>query len=345
MTWTSPCAQAGCAGPIGRQQAVRKQSTSFLPTTRGDARRAPCLAEPASQLATVNDFCRSLTLIHEPFNVKALDQTALSLAVGNPTVTTSVLEGRIALVTGGDRGIGHAISIALAREGARVAVNYRRDAEAAAQTVAEIEKNDGTARAFQGSVGRLDDDVALVAAVTDELGPIDILVNNGGVASRGRFVADTDPEELERVMRTHALGVHHLCHLVLPAMRRRSRSDIIMISSVATDYMSAGGAPYNMGKAAMEALALTLAKEEAANGVRVNIVAPGLVATDMGDRLARARMNVNDVSELDSATPFGRVCQPEDIAETVCFLVSDRASLITGQRIGIDGGGLGDGHA
>ena len=112
---------------------------------------------------------------------------------------------------------------------------------------------------------------------------------NAGIASRGRAVADTDPAEMMRVVATHAFGPHHLSRLALPslrAMRPRGRADIVMISSVATSHMSANGAPYNMGKAAMEALAFTLAKEERPHHVHVNVVAPGLVETDMGLRLA-----------------------------------------------------------
>lgn len=221
-----------------------------------------------------------------------------------------------------------------------MAVNYRRDAEAAARTVADIAAAGGTARAFAGAVGAGDECATLVTSVSAAFGPVDLLVNNGGIASRGRFVADTDPGEVRAVMDTHALGVHDLCRLVLPGMRAAARGDIVMISSVATDYLSPGSAPYAMAKAAMEALARTLAKEEGGHGIRVNIVAPGLVATDMGDRLARATAGAAGAADLDGATPLGRVCRPEDIADTVRFLVSDAAALITGQRLAVDGGGL-----
>ena len=115
-----------------------------------------------------------------------------------------------------------------------------------------------------------------------------------------------------------------------------------MVSSVATSFMSANGAPYNMGKAAMEALALTLAKEERQHGIHVNIVAPGLVETDMGLRLARAmtgRKEMEDLRSLDAASPFGRVCQPQDVADVVLWLVGQGSSYVTGQRIEVDGGG------
>jgi NAD(P)-dependent dehydrogenase (short-subunit alcohol dehydrogenase family) len=179
----------------------------------------------------------------------------------------------------------------------------------------------------------------MVEAVIRDFGHVDILVNNAGIASRGLSVADTEPAELERVVATHAFGAHYLSKLVLPSMRTRGRGDIIMISSVATLSMAGWGAPYNMGKAAMEALALTLFKEERRHGIRVNIVAPGLVETEMGRRLAKATMRVDDLRKLDAVMPFGHVCQPEDVANVVRFLVSERAGYVTGEKINVHGGG------
>ena len=250
------------------------------------------------------------------------------------------LSGRVALVTGGGRGIGKAISLALAEDGATIAVNYRRDEEAARETVAEIEKAGGRAKAYAASVEDWDADEAMVQAIIADFGHIDILVNNAGIASRGQSVAETDPAEMERVVRTHAFGPHYLCKLVLPSMRTQPRGDIIMISSVAARGLGPNGAPYNMGKAAMEALAMTLFKEERRYNVRVNIVAPGLTETEMGTRLAKATQGIQSMRDIDKRSPFGRVCQPEDIADAVRFLVSDRGFYITGQRIEVDGGGM-----
>jgi NAD(P)-dependent dehydrogenase (short-subunit alcohol dehydrogenase family) len=247
---------------------------------------------------------------------------------------------RTALVTGGGRGIGRAISLALAADGMDVAVTYHRDEAAAAEVVAEVEALGRRACAHRASLESLDDLERLVPAVVADLGPVDVLVNNAGVASRGRAVADTDPAEPARLLATHAVGPHHLCRLVLPSMRTRPRGDIVFISSVATDHHAANGAPYTMGKAAMEALAATLAKEERPHGIHVNVVAPGLVETEMGRRLVRAA-GVDDLRALDATSPFGRVCQPEDVADVVRFLVSDAAGYLTGQRIRVDGGGPG----
>ncbi len=249
------------------------------------------------------------------------------------------LAGRVALVTGSGRGIGAAIALALAEDGADIAVNYRRNDATAKETVAKIEALGRRAVAYQAAVDSYDEDQAMVEAATRDLGTIDILVNNAGIASRGLSVQKTDPAEMERVVRVHAFGPHYLSQLVLPGMRQKPRGDIIMISSAATQYMGGYGAPYNMGKAAMEALAYTLFKEVRQHGIRVNIVAPGLVETEMGRRLMKAAAGIDDLRQLDAASPFGRVCQPEDIANVVRFLVSDGSSYVTGERIYVHGGG------
>jgi NAD(P)-dependent dehydrogenase (short-subunit alcohol dehydrogenase family) len=219
-----------------------------------------------------------------------------------------------------------------------VAVNYRRDADAAAETVREIEKLGRRAQAYQASVDVLEDDEAMAGAVLDDFGAVDVLVHAAGIASRGASVVKTDPAELERVLRTHAFAGHHLCRLLVPSMRTRPRGDVVFISSVAARLLSANGAPYNMAKAALEALAMTLAKEELRHGIHVNVVAPGLVDTEMGRRLVKGAMGIDDISTLDANAPFGRVCRPEDVAAVVAFLCSEAAGYVTGQIIAVDGG-------
>lgn len=251
------------------------------------------------------------------------------------------LKNRTAIVTGASRGIGRGIALALARAGADVAVNYRREADAAAEVVAEIAAMGRKAKAYHAPVDDFDACSGMVEAVAKDFGGISILINNAGIASRGQSVADTDPAEMERVMRVHAFAPHYMSKLVIPHLRKNGRSDIVMISSVATLSHSAKGAPYNMGKAACEALALTLAKEEQANGIRVNIVAPSLTVSDMGDRLAKAIAGVDDIHTLDAQFPFGRVPTPEDVASAVVWLVSDANTYASGQKINIDGGAAG----
>lgn len=248
------------------------------------------------------------------------------------------LEGRVALVSGAGRGIGRAIALGLAADGADVAVNYRRDEESAAGTVAAIERRGGRAMAFQASVDDYEQDEAMVAGVLEAFGAVDILVNNAGIASRGLTVADTDPGEVERLWRTHTFGAWALTKLVLPSMRRRPRGDVVMISSAAALYLAPNSAPYNMAKVALEALATTVAKEERRHGVHVNVVAPGLVETEMGRRLVKGALGVDDIRTMDERSPFGHVCRPEEVAAVVRFVVSEAAGYVTGQRIGVEGG-------
>jgi 3-oxoacyl-[acyl-carrier protein] reductase len=248
------------------------------------------------------------------------------------------LEGRVALVTGGGRGIGRAVALALAEDGANVAVNYRRDEQAAADTVAEIEKLGRRAEKYRASVDSWEEDEAMVGAALSDFGTIDILVNNAGIASRGHSVANTYPAEFERVWRTHAFGAFALSKLVLPGMREAPRGDIVMVSSAATVRWGPNSSPYNVGKASLEALARTLAKEERHNNIHVNVVAPGLVETEMGRRLVKGAMGVDDIGTLHAGAPFGHICTPEEVADAIRFLVSDAAGYLTDQKLTIDGG-------
>ena len=246
---------------------------------------------------------------------------------------------RVALVTGGGRGIGRGISLGLAEDGMDVALTYRRDADSANETVAAIEAMGRQAVALQGDVSVPDDNVRNVNETIERFGAFQVLVSNGGIASRGRQVVDTGADELQRVMATHALGPHHLFSVAVPHLRTHDRADIVAISSVATLSHGANGAPYSMGKAALESLALTLAKEERDHGIRVNIVAPGLVDTDMGQRLVKGAAGIEDIRSLDETMPFGRVCQPADIANAVRFFASDLAGYVTGEKLNVWGGG------
>jgi len=248
------------------------------------------------------------------------------------------LDGRVALVTGGNRGIGAAIALALAEDGADLALNYRRDEESARATTTAIEALGRRVERYQASVDDLDADTRMVDAVLADFGGIDIFVHCAGIASRGQSVVDTDPAEIERVWRVHALAAFALSKLIVPAMRTRPRGDIVYISSAATVQWGQNSAPYNMAKAALEALARTLAKEERTHGIHVNVVAPGLVDTEMGRRLARGVMGVDDIHQLDSNAPFEHVCSPEEVADVVRFVVSDAARYVNDQKIVVDGG-------
>lgn len=245
---------------------------------------------------------------------------------------------KLALVSGGGRGIGRAVSLTLAAAGYDLAVNYRSDQSAAEETVAKVESLGATARLYQASVDDKDQVAGMVKAVTSDFGRVDALVHCAGNASRGHDVVDTDPSEPMKVFAVHAAGAHHLCRLTVPWMRAQGGGDIVLISSIVAIDTRPGMAPYVMAKAALEILSKTLAMEERANHIRVNVVAPGLVATEMGDRLIRATQGRTQAADLDEFAPFGRVCRPEDVAGVVGFLLSAAGGYVTGQRIVVDGG-------
>ena len=248
------------------------------------------------------------------------------------------LAGRVALVTGASRGIGRAIALRLAADGADVAISYASDAAAAADCVAAIEALGRRGLAVRAPAEDLAAGERLVARTREQLGPIGILVNNAGVDWDGTPVADTPPEALLRVLQINAVAPHHLSRLVLPQMRTLGRGDVVMVSSSVSEIKGAGYAPYCMSKCALEALAAVLAKEERAHGIHVNTVAPGLVETPLGMRYVTA-LGGRDMRDLDAIVPYGRVCQPEQVASVVAFLVSSDASYVNGQTVYVHGGG------
>jgi NAD(P)-dependent dehydrogenase (short-subunit alcohol dehydrogenase family) len=253
------------------------------------------------------------------------------------------LEGRTALVTGASRGIGRAIALRLASDGADVAVNYANSAEAAAEVVGEIEALGRRAVAYQADVADRAACEAMAAAVIADFGQIDILVNNAGLGSSyvdRPTLTEATYEQYELLLGANLWGPIHMCKALVPHMREAERSDVIMISSVATDNMGARMGLYSIGKAGMEALAHTLAKEEREHGMRVNIVAPGLVDTDMGRKLVTLLPGPDDMRERDASAPFGFVCTPEDIAAAVAYFVSEQGRYVTNQRLAVNGGGF-----
>jgi 3-oxoacyl-[acyl-carrier protein] reductase len=251
------------------------------------------------------------------------------------------LDGRVALVTGGSRGIGRGIVLTLAREGADVAINYHSNAAAAEEVAQQVRALGRRAALLQGDVADREACETMAGQAIEQLGYVDLFVHNAGIGATavGRpIVTETKPEDFRRLMATHAFGAFYLCRALVPQMRERPRGDVIVISSVAAQSFGATGGTYSAAKAAEEALAYTLAKEEREHGIRVNVVAPGLVQTDMGEALVRFTRGVERIEDLEASQPFGFLCQPEDIANAVVFLASEEGRYITNQRITVSGG-------
>jgi|TARA_B110001454_G_scaffold140341_1_gene130316 NAD(P)-dependent dehydrogenase (short-subunit alcohol dehydrogenase family) len=253
------------------------------------------------------------------------------------------LTGRNALVTGASRGIGRAIALKLASEGANILVNYANNVSAAEGVVDEIRELGVRSESYQADVSDRTACEAMVDSAIETFGQIDILVNNAGIGSSGidrPTITEATYEQYELLLGANLWGPIYMSKALVPHMRSAERSDIVMISSVATDSYSERMGLYSIGKAGMEALAYTLAKEERANGMRVNVVAPGLVDTDMGRKLITLLPGSDDMRDRDTAAPFGYVCTPEDIASAVYFLVSENGRYLTNQRIAVNGGGF-----
>jgi NAD(P)-dependent dehydrogenase (short-subunit alcohol dehydrogenase family) len=242
------------------------------------------------------------------------------------------LTGKVALVTGGGRGIGSGIALELAREGADLAINYRRDRDAAEATAARVSELGRQAYVVCADVGDYEAVVSMFARVAGHYGRLDVVVANSGVASRFSPVADLEPTEWRRVMSTDLDGAFYTARCAVPHLVE-SRGSMIFISSVGADMAAAGGAPYHCAKAGVNTLTKVLAKELAPAGVRVNAIAPGLVRSDMGNRLLKFFGD-----ELVRTIPLGRPGEPADIGRAAVFLASDDAGWITGKILRVDGG-------
>jgi 3-oxoacyl-[acyl-carrier protein] reductase len=252
------------------------------------------------------------------------------------------MQGRIALVTGSSRGIGAGIALELAKAGADIAVNYRNNADAANAVASQVLALGRRAAIYQADVTSESACQTMVARVLADFGKIDILVNNAGIGSIhvGRpLIVDTKPADLQRLFDHHVMGALYLCKLLVPQMRALPRGDVVMVSSDATSAMMAYSGTYNVAKSGMEALAFTLAKEERQYGIRVNIVAPGLIETDMAHTLMATR-GITDLRTLDASLPFGFMAQPADIGAAVVYLCSEGGRYVTGQRLVVNGGGF-----
>jgi len=236
------------------------------------------------------------------------------------------LTGKVAVVTGGSRGIGRAVALALGKAGAKVIVNYNRSSEAAQAVADEI-----GGEAIQADVSTTEGCEKLMAAATAHE-RLDILVNNAGI-TRDTLVLRMSDEEWDQVLQTNLNAAFRLCRAASEVMLRQRSGSIINITSVSGIRGNAGQANYAASKAAVAAMSQSLAKEMARRGIRVNCVAPGFVRTDMVDA-----MNPKVVDGVKALIPMRRLGEPDEIANVVLFLASDQAAYVTGQQWVVDGG-------
>ena len=240
------------------------------------------------------------------------------------------LHNQVALVTGASRGIGRATAIALASEGANVVINYASSKDAAEQVVAEITALGGAAIALAGDVSKADQVDALVEAVMNQWGRIDVLVNNAGI-TRDTLLLRMKPEDWQAVIDLNLTGVFLCTRAVSKIMLKQKSGRIINITSVAGQMGNPGQANYSAAKAGVIGFTKTVAKELSTRGITVNAVAPGFIATDMTADLKS--------DEILKFIPLGRYGKPEEVAGMIRFLAADpAAAYITGQVMNVDGG-------
>jgi len=242
------------------------------------------------------------------------------------------LEGRIALVTGGSRGIGKAIAIELALRGASVAINYVRSKDGAEDTVKQIENNGGTAQIFQADVSDFSQSQELAKNTIETLGGLDILVNNAGITRDKLFLKMTE-EDWDVVQSTNAKGTFNCAKAAIRHMVRKKYGRIINITSVSGQMGNPGQTNYSASKAAQIGFTKALAREVASRKITVNAIAAGYIETDIWANVPE------EAREWTlSIIPLGRKGEPEEIAYAAAYLASEGAAYITGQVIGVDGG-------
>jgi 3-oxoacyl-[acyl-carrier protein] reductase len=243
-----------------------------------------------------------------------------------------MLKGKIAIVTGGSRGIGAAIATEMAAHGAVVVVNHRDSAEQAESVVREITAAGGQAVAVQAEVGTSVEAQRLVKEALDRFGRLDILVNNAGT-TRDMLLMMMTEDDWDTVIRTNLKSAFNCCKAALRPMFRQRYGRIVNITSVSGLAGQAGQTNYSASKAGLIGFTKSLAKEVGPRGITVNAVAPGFVPTALTDVLSEDQKRL-----ITSMTPLGRFATAEEIADAVTFLASDRAAFITGQVLSVDGG-------
>jgi 3-oxoacyl-[acyl-carrier protein] reductase len=242
------------------------------------------------------------------------------------------LQEKVALVTGGSRGIGRAIVKAFAAEGARVAFVYKGNQPAAEALAAEVAQGGGTALALRADVASADDAQKCAERVTKEWGRVDVLVNNAGIIRDDLFVR-MEPEAWKAVLETNLGGAYNFCRAVAYPMMKQRSGRIINVSSVAAEHVNPGQTNYAASKGALNSFTRALAAELASRNVTVNAIAPGFIETDMSEAV---RNKAGDL--IKKMIPMRRLGQPEDVARVAVFLAGPEAAYVTGQVLTVDGG-------
>ena len=243
-----------------------------------------------------------------------------------------MLKNKTALITGGSRGIGKAIAVAMAQQGADIAVVYSGNEKAAQETIDELCTLGVRAESYSCNVADFEEVAETVKKIVSHFGTIDILVNNAGI-TRDNLILMMKKQDFDEVIDTNLKGAFYMTNQVSGVMLRKKKGRIINITSVSGMMGNAGQANYAASKAGVIGLTKTTAKELASRGITCNAIAPGFVETDMAKKLGEEKL-----AEAKKAIPLGRLGQPEDIANAAVFLAADSASYITGVVLKVDGG-------
>ena len=243
-----------------------------------------------------------------------------------------LLKEKTVLVTGGSRGIGRAVAVAMAEAGADVAVNFQSRLDEANQVCAELRRMGVRSRLYQADVSREEQARELVDKVVDDFGRIDVLVNNAGI-TRDKSFLKMSRDMWDQVLRVNLDGPMNIIREVLPGMVEAGWGRIINVASIVGQTGNFGQANYAAAKAGLIGLTKTLAREFARKGITVNAVAPGFIKTDMTSGLSPA-----GVKEVEERTPMGRLGTPEEVAAAIAFLAMPAAGYVTGQVLGVNGG-------
>ncbi len=247
-------------------------------------------------------------------------------------MSPALLEGRVAIVTGGSRGIGRAVASELAANGAAVVVNYNNSPEKAGEVVAEIESAGGRAIAFQADVSNFEAAQGLVKFSIETYGDLHILVNNAGI-TRDMVIMMMPEEDWDTVINTNLKSTFSCSKAAVKYMMRKRYGRIINMASIAGQMGNAGQTNYSASKGGQIAFTKALAREVAARNITVNAIAPGFVNTEILEKMPEGSLET-----ALKMVPLARIGQPEEIGYAVAFLASDQAAYITGQVLGVDGG-------